>query len=273
MPAVLPGVLALMVSSSSAATHTVQATSGLRFSPSALTINVGDTVNWVNAGGTHDTVSYPGQSESWASPFPLSSYSHTFTHVGTFDYFCTPHEFSGMIGSITVVVPSTPPSVSITSPANGAVLATNFPVILKADAFDTDPNDGVIGVEFFDGATSLGVASSPPFELTVNGLALGAHSVTARARDTQSNATTSGAVSITMVTPAELRITSPKREGNQFSLTYATTPGLRYVVQSRASAASGSWNSLVTNVATGSSRSYTNTTAAGSGVYRVVLVP
>lgn len=79
-------------------------------------IHVGDTIHWiVDDGFAHCTMSCAGMSESWASgSVPLGgTFDHTFTHVGTFNYFCCLHGFdngngtaSGMSGSV-IVVPGT----------------------------------------------------------------------------------------------------------------------------------------------------------------------
>jgi plastocyanin len=89
----------------------------LMFSPATLTINVGDTVTFTNAGGIHNVVSdTPGlfrcaagcdgaggngtpSSTDWIS-------SVTFTQAGTFGFHCEVHGAMGMSGSITVNAPA-----------------------------------------------------------------------------------------------------------------------------------------------------------------------
>jgi spore coat protein A len=75
-------------------------------------ITVGDTVRWVRQEGDHTTTSVAGIVESWDGPLSSSSptFSHTFTHTGTFSYYCKPHGFDngnqtagGMSGTITVL--------------------------------------------------------------------------------------------------------------------------------------------------------------------------
>jgi plastocyanin len=69
------------------------------------TIEEGDTViwNWY-ASGTHNVVSEADATESFDSGLlgPGSTFSYTFTQVGTNDYVCTPHS-GNMFGTITVV--------------------------------------------------------------------------------------------------------------------------------------------------------------------------
>jgi len=95
-----------------------------RFEPAAITIKVGDTVQWVNAsGGPHNVSFYPNkipagaadllnaqmknrianlQGELLVSPNQTYDISFAGMPAGEYDYFCTPHEMLGMKGTITV---------------------------------------------------------------------------------------------------------------------------------------------------------------------------
>jgi len=96
--------------------------SGLSFSPSDLTINVGETVQWQNNGGTHNVngslATYPSNPEGFSSgsaaPAPWT-FDHTFTLPGTYEYRCDPHFLANMIGTITVVEPSAYPEYDIST--------------------------------------------------------------------------------------------------------------------------------------------------------------
>ncbi len=182
------------------------------FSPSVLTNKVGDTVRWVNQGGSHDIES-PGVFKS-PSP-PVSSYSFTFNQAGTFNYRCNPHVGFGMTGRITVqAAANASPTVSITSPASGAVLSSPANVTITANATD----DGTIAkVEFFDGGTLIGTAASSPYSVTVT-LAVGAHSLTAKATDNLGASTTSAAVSVTVNAPNQAPTVSLTRPADGLTL-------------------------------------------------------
>lgn len=94
---------------------------------------------------------------------------------------------------------NTPPTVSITSPTNGANFSEGDDVTINADANDVDGS--VTQVEFFQGATSLGIDSSSPYSVTWTNVSVGSYSLTAVATDDSSATTTSDPVSIT-VNPA-----------------------------------------------------------------------
>jgi hypothetical protein len=86
----------------------------------------------------------------------------------------------------------TPPSVAITSPANGATVTGT--INLTATASD---NLGVAGVQFvLDGVPFQNEITTAPYTVVLNTttIANGGHSVVARARDTSGNTTTSSSV-------------------------------------------------------------------------------
>ena len=94
--------------------------SGLSYTPSNLTIEAGETVVWVNYGGTHDVNGVSSTTgAAWSNPetfsLPLVSGntagvcmgSFTFTEPGTYQYDCSfgAHAANGMVGTITVTPP------------------------------------------------------------------------------------------------------------------------------------------------------------------------
>jgi plastocyanin len=76
--------------------------SAYRFSPSSLTVNTGDTVNWTNNGAEPHDVTGSGLSSGTMQSG--QSYSHTFASAGDFSYICSLHPF--MKGSVTVLASS-----------------------------------------------------------------------------------------------------------------------------------------------------------------------
>ncbi len=73
------------------------------FAPQTITITLGDTVRWKNAGTVqHNTTADGG---AWASKMlmdPGETFSRTFTSLGTFPYRCTLHGPLGQTGTIVV---------------------------------------------------------------------------------------------------------------------------------------------------------------------------
>ena len=91
--------------------------SPFQYAPASVEIGVGQTVVWVNMGGTHDVnASMSSVGDMWDNPetFTLPAVagssegvcigSHTFTVEGTYDYDCSigNHAAAGMVASVTV---------------------------------------------------------------------------------------------------------------------------------------------------------------------------
>jgi peptidoglycan/xylan/chitin deacetylase (PgdA/CDA1 family) len=89
------------------------------------------------------------------------------------------------------------PTVSLTSPANGGSYRRGT---LTLAATASDAGSGVARVAFYDGATLVGTDTSAPYQYSWNTrkVALGQHTLTARATDAAGNTTTSQAVSVTI---------------------------------------------------------------------------
>lgn len=111
-----------------AITHTVNQ-NGLSFDPADITIEVGDTVEWIWGGGNHTVTSGTDLSDPDVGVLfdaPLNSgnpsFSFTFTEAGVQDYFCRPHVNFGMVGTVTVTsaspVDQTPRTAALNLLAN-----------------------------------------------------------------------------------------------------------------------------------------------------------
>ena len=100
------------------------------------------------------------------------------------------------VNRLTFSTPNQPPSVSITSPSNGASFTEPANITITADASDSDGS--VFLVEFFEGTNKLGEDSSSPYQYNWNNVIEGNYSLTARATDNDAATTTSGPVSISV---------------------------------------------------------------------------
>jgi gliding motility-associated-like protein len=112
--------------------------------------------------------------------------------------------------TIAPVAGNTPPTVSITAPANNSQLTSGSAITVTATA--ADANGSVSKVEFFNGTTKLGEDLTSPYSFVWSNASAGAHVLTARATDNQNAVTTSAAVNITLVnsnTSPTVSITGP----------------------------------------------------------------
>ena len=108
----------------SSTNQTVTMTDDLAFEPKTATIKTGETVTWKNTSDVEHTVTaYGDKTPDGAAYFasggfeseraarnnvkegliaPDEAYEHTFEQPGTYEYFCIPHESSGMVGTFQV---------------------------------------------------------------------------------------------------------------------------------------------------------------------------
>ena len=80
--------------------------SDFQFDPAQLTINVGDTVVFINSQGNHNVngtqEAFPDNPESFGNDVGTGwTYTHVFSTAGTYDYLCDVHPQT-MTGTITV---------------------------------------------------------------------------------------------------------------------------------------------------------------------------
>ena len=92
--------------------------------------------------------------------------------------------------------PNQAPTVSLTSPSNGASFTSPAKITLAANAADSDGR--VVKVEFFNGATKLGEDTSAPYTTQWNSGAAGSYTLTSRVTDNAGATTTSSPVIITV---------------------------------------------------------------------------
>ncbi|MDH3901711.1 MAG: hypothetical protein OES90_00665 [Xanthomonadales bacterium] len=140
-----------------ATTHTVQVLDPRSFSPSSLTIEVGDTVRWTNASGgmTHNVTADDGSFRSSTSP--SFTFEMTFNSVAEILYHCTIHSTSAatggtaMNGSINVVAASGTADVSVESinAVDGAYEAGEDFRVMATLRNLGDGNSGAFNVSFY----------------------------------------------------------------------------------------------------------------------------
>lgn len=104
--------------------QTVTMTDNFGFDPTTATVEPGQTVTWKNASDVDHTVTaYENAIPDGAAYFASGDfeseraartsvteglvaasgeYEHTFEAPGTYEYYCVPHESSGMVGTIQV---------------------------------------------------------------------------------------------------------------------------------------------------------------------------
>jgi plastocyanin len=187
------------------------------FTPAATTIHVGDTIHWINDQGDHSTTSVAGIAESWDSGLMNApwTFDHTFTHAGTFAYYCKLHgsdngngTASGMSGTITVMpAAATLTSIAVT-PANPSIAAGATEQFTATGTFSDSTTQNITSQVTWASATAS-VAT-----INASGLATGVTAGNSTISATLSGVTGSTVLTVTppatlqsiAVTPANLSI-------------------------------------------------------------------
>ncbi len=157
--------------------------------------------------------------EDTSSPYSItwdttttSNGSHSLTAVARDGAGNTTTSSARSVTVANTTPDTTPPTVSISAPTNGASV-NGASVSITANASD---NVGVAGVQFKIDGVNLGAEdTASPFSATWNTttVANGSHTITAVARDAANNTTTSTGVGVTVnnpdITPPTVSVTAP----------------------------------------------------------------
>ncbi|UOQ51836.1 Ig-like domain-containing protein [Hymenobacter cellulosivorans] len=155
-------------------------------------------------------ISYGGQyvlNTTYPNLRGIMTWSINWDKTQNYPFVTNAYNFFSTLGT-----PNTPPTVSLTGPANNATFAAPATITLTANA--ADANGTVSKVEFFQGATKLGEDLTAPYSFSWSSVSAGTYSLTARATDNAGAATTSAAVSVTVTggttnTPPTVSLTAP----------------------------------------------------------------
>lgn len=193
----------------------------------------------------------------------LSAGSYALTAIATANGLSA----TSSVVNITVVNPT--PSVSLTNPLAGASFTA--PANFQLDAVASVASGSVTNVAFFANGSPLGADQAAPFSASSGGLSAGLYGLTAVAT-AGGVSSTSAVVNISVQAPGAIILSSPRIVAGQFIFDYSASAGLNYAIENSASLTS--WQSLITNTASGSPEHYTNAFVPGAArYYRVVQVP
>ena len=204
--------------------------------PTNITVAVGDTVTWINkVPRAHDSTYYdPNNPELslWASDLldENETFSYTFTSAGSYPYVCAVHYFTRpwQTGLVVVAQANLPPTINITSPANGAFFTPPASFTFSVNAGDSDGS--VTSVEFLVNGNSVGASTGPTFSTNLSALGVGSYALSARAIDDQGATTLSDTVTVTVQEVAPTNFTlvvfSSPTNGGTVTVTPSSTNGI-----------------------------------------------
>src|SRR5229473_860068 len=169
--------------------------------------STGATITWQTSAAANSQIEY-GTTTSYGSMTALDSTvvtSHgesiTGLSAGTLYHFrvhsTDANGNQATSGDMTFTTASgTPPTVSITSPTNGATVSGTISVVASASS-----SVGIASVQFLvDGANFGAPATASPYTVSLNTTALsnGNHTLAATAKDTAGNSATSASITVTV---------------------------------------------------------------------------
>jgi plastocyanin len=167
LAALVAAVAALTVSASPQGARAADVTVSLGdsfFSPSSITVHVGDTITWSNDGALPHTTT---AANAWDSDILMAGeqFSYTFATAGTFNYLCAVHP-TLMTGTVVVEQASAgqqPAPTATTAPAAGQTPAGNPSADQNLPSAGTGPGpmgDGAAGQwAIIAGVTAVALAS------------------------------------------------------------------------------------------------------------------
>ena len=165
----------------------------------------------------------------YSAPFSVSQ-SSTLRAIA----FSSDNSQSAETDPVTITVLNTAPTISITSPANGATFVVSTSITIEAAATDSD--GGISKVEFFERGNKLSEDTVAPYRFSWVPSSTGTFLLTAKATDNLGATTTSSAVEIT-VTPNTVPTLSAI--ANQVIAEDAATGAITFVVGDAETPASG----------------------------------
>ena len=181
---------------------------GVYSKPAGLPANQG-AVYAVAGNGGQLTTNWVGGSTAEFNPTPHPAMFYSARHLGSLVLDVNGNRLDAKMiretGAVddyfTIVknVPNTPPSVSLSSPPNGATFTAPAAITVTANASDSDGS--VAQVDFYAGNTLIGTTTAAPHSITWNNVAAGSYALTAAATDNLGATTASAAVNVTVNPP------------------------------------------------------------------------
>lgn len=165
--------------------------------------NVQFAVTATDADGTVQRVDYFNNGTNFLGAGTGSGFGFTWTNAvpGTNRITAVATDDLGGVGNSAVLTffVNIPPKVAIVSPPDGAVFPPGSNIVLRASVSDADGS--VARVEFFEGATSLGIVTSAPFNFTWNTSIVDVHRIHAVATDDRGQSAASAPINIAVRVP------------------------------------------------------------------------
>ena len=176
-------------------TITATKTGGVMSGTAAVNVSAGGLACDYDLSGKIDLGDFAGLAGYWLATDcdGVNNFCGGADHVGDGDV-----DFYDLEVLMYSWLKSVPPSVSITSPADGSSFNPGDDVTIDADAIVNAAGTSVTKVEFFEGVNYLGEDTTEPYSYTWASVPEGAYVLTAVVTDDTGQSSTSGAVNISV---------------------------------------------------------------------------
>ncbi len=138
-------------------------------------------------------------------------YTYTWSGIAAGNYSlsarATDNDGAAATSAAVSVNVNAPPTVTLTAPANNAVISAPASITLSAAASDADGN--IAKVDFYQGTRLIGTATAVPYSYTLASVAAGSYSYSAVATDNQGATTRSAAITVIVNAPPTVTLSSP----------------------------------------------------------------
>ncbi len=146
---------------------------------------------------------YDGDTMIGSSNASFNTLTWTPTAAGNYTLSVTVTDSAGgvitrSLGNFTITASNTPPIVSLTAPADGAVYSLPVTISVSATADGVEVNTPITRVDFYQGTTLIGGSTARPYTLSWTPTTAGSYPLTAQATDSAGGVTTSPARTVTV---------------------------------------------------------------------------
>ncbi|MEF8712696.1 MAG: Ig-like domain-containing protein [Accumulibacter sp.] len=146
---------------------------------------------------------YDGDTMIGSNHASFNTLTWTPTAAGNYTLSVTVTDSAGgvitrSLGNFTITASNTPPTVSLTAPADGAVYSLPVTISVSATADGVEVNTPITRVDFYQGTTLIGGSTARPYTLFWTPTTAGSYPLTAQATDSAGGVTTSPARTVTV---------------------------------------------------------------------------
>ena len=171
-------------------------------------------------------------------------------------------------GPLSVAIPACANQAPVANAgANQTTIVGTSVIFSGAASYDSDGS--IAQVQFFNGATSLGIDTTSPYSVTASNVAAGTYALSAVATDNLGGKATNS-ITVTVKNPPNAVTLDPALSGNLFTFSFLSQTGYIYTVNYKVNLSDSSWQLLRTTNGTGASIQISDPKTDNQRFYEVI---